>query len=313
MDLVGRDDHPPAGHLVADQLRIELLAAGDRLHFGVTTPARACSIWVILFGLRLSVFSSQYLVVGFFDYTCVSLILYTKKNIVPRRSLGTRGCVNGTGYKIHFAFYTKTCDLSRQLPFNQFIGQILGIIDFSQGFENRAAVDGQCPALLVAEYIVPDQRWQIAVEDDAHQFAVAVDHRAARVAADDVGGADEVQRRVEIQLRFCSSQLFGRAKGGWLPCSSARRYAPAMVVQGGIVLPASLVTFDQSKGQAQREGGVGIGLGAEQREAGVGQLAVGLALRLLDLLFVDFRALPGPADRPAGPAGSSDRRMLRWP
>ncbi len=32
--LVGRNHHPPAGHLVADQLRLELFAAGDKFHFG---------------------------------------------------------------------------------------------------------------------------------------------------------------------------------------------------------------------------------------------------------------------------------------
>ena len=34
MDLVGGNDHPAAGDLLADQLGRELLAAGDRLHLG---------------------------------------------------------------------------------------------------------------------------------------------------------------------------------------------------------------------------------------------------------------------------------------
>ena len=48
MDLVGRDDHPAAGDLLADQLGGKLLAAGNRLHLGGNDcPARAYSIWVM--------------------------------------------------------------------------------------------------------------------------------------------------------------------------------------------------------------------------------------------------------------------------
>ena len=32
MHLVGRNDHPPAGDLVADQLRLKVLAPGDEFH-----------------------------------------------------------------------------------------------------------------------------------------------------------------------------------------------------------------------------------------------------------------------------------------
>ena len=34
MDRVGRNDHAAAGHLVADQLRVQVLALGDEMHFG---------------------------------------------------------------------------------------------------------------------------------------------------------------------------------------------------------------------------------------------------------------------------------------
>src|SRR5206468_2597094 len=34
VDLVGRDDHAPAGDLGADQLGVEILAAGDVVHLG---------------------------------------------------------------------------------------------------------------------------------------------------------------------------------------------------------------------------------------------------------------------------------------
>ena len=32
MHLVGRNDHPPRGHLAANQLRLKALALGDKLH-----------------------------------------------------------------------------------------------------------------------------------------------------------------------------------------------------------------------------------------------------------------------------------------
>ena len=34
VDLVGRNDHPPAGHLAADQFRVEPFVPGDAVHFG---------------------------------------------------------------------------------------------------------------------------------------------------------------------------------------------------------------------------------------------------------------------------------------
>ena len=82
---------------------------------------------------------------------------------------------------------------------------------------------------------------------------------------------------------------------------------------GGHLLAVLAVTLDQSERQPQRERGVGIGFGAEEGEADVGQLAVGRALRLFDLLLDRSCGPCGPARRPAGPAGSSGRRRLRWP
>jgi len=77
-----------------------------------------------------------------------------------------------------------------------------------------------------------------AVEDDAHQLAIAIDQWAAGVAADDVG----VQTKfigVPRSKRFLFSiQLFGRANGSSKPCSAARRYAPAIVVQAGACSPS---------------------------------------------------------------------------
>src|SRR4029079_15479753 len=49
--------------------------------------------------------------------------------------------------------------------------------------------------------IIADQRLDVAVEDDAHKLAAGVDHRAPRVAADDVASRDEVERCFGIDFR----------------------------------------------------------------------------------------------------------------
>ena len=81
------------------------------------------------------------------------------------------------------------------LPSRQLLDQSIGLIDRPQGFDDRASRPRpRGRAVVVAE--VEDQRLDVAVEDQADDLVVAVDDRAARVAADDVGGRDEVERRV---------------------------------------------------------------------------------------------------------------------
>ena len=47
--------------------------------------------------------------------------------------------------------------------------------------------------MFVREREVPRQALEISVKDDADEFAGAVDHRAAGVAADNVRRADEIE------------------------------------------------------------------------------------------------------------------------
>ena len=54
------------------------------------------------------------------------------------------------------------------------------------------------PGFLIGVNEVEHQRLDVAVEDDAALFARLVHHRAAAVAADDVGRADEVERRILV-------------------------------------------------------------------------------------------------------------------
>src|SRR4051794_36201686 len=47
---------------------------------------------------------------------------------------------------------------------------------------------------------VEHQRLDVAVKDQTDDLGVLIDDGAARVAADDVGGADEIERRLQIEL-----------------------------------------------------------------------------------------------------------------
>ena len=56
------------------------------------------------------------------------------------------------------------------------------------------------PRLVIGVDEVAHQAMAIAIEVDADEFAGAIEHRAAGVAADRVRGGDEVERRLGIEL-----------------------------------------------------------------------------------------------------------------
>src|SRR5437773_3133794 len=124
------------------------------------------------------------------------------------------------------------------------------------------------PILLVAEHVIPRETLQIAVEDDADEFAGAVYHRAAGVAADDVSGADEVKRRFQIEARLAllpqRRQVERRLVLHFLR-AFVKRTERRKRGHGFVVL---LVAFYDAKGEAQGERGVGITRRSEQRVAG---------------------------------------------
>ena len=86
-------------------------------------------------------------------------------------------------------------------------------------------MDRDRPRHLVGVDEIEHERLDVAVEDDAHHLARSVDDRAARVAADDVGRADEIERRVGVELvlvlqpalgqleRLLAAVLFGVLEG----------------------------------------------------------------------------------------------------
>ena len=68
---------------------------------------------------------------------------------------------------------------------------------------------------LLAVHEAPHQALDVAVEDDAHELALAVDDGRPGVSADDVVGRDEVHRRREIE-RGSFIQIPGRQAEWWL-------------------------------------------------------------------------------------------------
>ena len=65
MHVIGRNDHPAAGDLRADQFRLELLVAGNGLHLGRNNAGKGLfelghAIQVYSFGFQYSVFGCQF-------------------------------------------------------------------------------------------------------------------------------------------------------------------------------------------------------------------------------------------------------------
>src|SRR5579862_3119807 len=74
----------------------------------------------------------------------------------------------------------------------QFVGQRVGAVDMAQRFQNPARIhlDGAADGVVVDE--IPRQGLDVAVEDDAHHLAGFVHDGTSGVAADDVGGLNDV-------------------------------------------------------------------------------------------------------------------------
>ena len=86
---------------------------------------------------------------------------------------------------------------------------------------------------------VQHQRLDVAVEDQADHLGVAVDHRAAGVAADDVGRADEVERRLQVELVLALDPARRQIERRLVVVLRRPLVQPGEVVSNGIVLPSS--------------------------------------------------------------------------
>src|SRR3954470_18951686 len=78
------------------------------------------------------------------------------------------------------------------------IDQPVGHIHLSQRFHDRAGMYAHSPRLLIGVGEIEAQRLNNAIEDNPAVLAALVGHRAATVAADDVGRANKIERRILI-------------------------------------------------------------------------------------------------------------------
>src|SRR5262249_14974118 len=88
----------------------------------------------------------------------------------------------------------------RSLLSGQLVRKVAGVIHLAQRLDDALRVDGDGSGDFVGEDEVQHQRLDVAVKDQTHHLRVLVDNGTAGVAADDVGGADEVQRRLQVEL-----------------------------------------------------------------------------------------------------------------
>ena len=89
-------------------------------------------------------------------------------------------------------------DAAARRPYQLFphlICERAGVIDFPQRFGDGGGIDAHGARLFVGVNAIEDERLNVAVENDADKFVRLVHDRAAAVAADDVGGGDEVVGR----------------------------------------------------------------------------------------------------------------------
>src|SRR5688572_26535275 len=95
-----------------------------------------------------------------------------------------------------------------RVPAEQLLDEEAGVVEFPQGLQHTQAVNGNVPGLLLGVDEVAHQAVPIAVEVEADQLAGAVENRAAGIAADGVGGRDEVKRSFEIDLVLALAPAF---------------------------------------------------------------------------------------------------------
>src|SRR5712691_8552977 len=95
-------------------------------------------------------------------------------------------------------FFARWALLPRDLAHE--IGRAINLV---QAFQDRPAVDRDRAVLPAVEPESAAQRMDVAVENQADDLAVAVDHRAAGIAADDVVAGHEIEtlRQIEFALR----------------------------------------------------------------------------------------------------------------
>ena len=129
----------------------------------------------------------------------------------------------------------------------------------------------------------------IAVKGQADDFRVAVNHRAAGVAADDIVGSHKI-----IVLRKTNLAFGGQPRRGqrvWLSAGVTVE-CTGKIGEWRNRLAALEPAFHRAIAETQRAGGIGINLAAELRKAGTGDQ---FGILLLDRGHFVFKAFANRA------------------
>src|SRR5439155_25459034 len=84
----------------------------------------------------------------------------------------------------------------------QLVCQFAGVVHLAERLDDGLRVDRYRPRLLIGVSEIEHQRLEVAVKDQADDLGFLVDDRATRIAADDVRRANEIERRLQVELAF---------------------------------------------------------------------------------------------------------------
>src|ERR1043166_4135781 len=98
----------------------------------------------------------------------------------------------------------------------------------------------------------------VSIENDADQLAAAVHHRAARIAANDIGGANKVEGGDGIQILFGPGPTLRQVERRLVVVVGGALIKAAEGGFEGDVLFVLLIALYRPKGQPQSGGGVRV-------------------------------------------------------
>ena len=202
-----------------------------------------------------------------------------------------------------------------RLASRHLVGQRVGLVDLPERLDDRPRVDRHRAVDARFVDVVARQHLDVAVEDQAHQFALLVDDRRPAVAADDVVGADEVERRLQVERGLVLDPARAEVVGRLVLVLRRTRVEAGVVGVRRDLLAVFHVALHRAVRQAQRAGGVRVGLGAVDDEHGLADLRVRGRLHgghFVVVLLVDGLASVS-SDRASTIIGSVDASIVALP
>src|SRR5262245_53112632 len=107
------------------------------------------------------------------------------------------------------------------LPSFQLIRQLRGVVDFSESFDDRGAMHGNGSVRFLQVNEIPRETLNVAIENQADEFAIAIDDGRSGIAPDDVRRHDEIERCGEIDLVATLGEPWRQVKR-WLVIKACR-------------------------------------------------------------------------------------------